>query len=63
MHKKLTMAALALTMEDVYGKSFRPPAGTAPWHEEKREWKWHKPDYPMNYVVPNFGIDHDIAVS
>jgi hypothetical protein len=62
------MAALVLTLEQaiaVYGKNtdYRPPAGTAPWHEEKREWRWHKPDYPIDYKVPNFGIDHDIAVS
>jgi hypothetical protein len=62
------MAALVLTMEqaqEVYGKHthLRPIPGTAPWHEEKREWAWHKPDYPINYKVPNFGLDRDIAIS
>ena len=68
MQKKITMAALMLTMEqakEVMGKhnDFRPPQGTAPWHEERREWRWHKPDYAMNYKVPNFGLDHDIETS
>jgi hypothetical protein len=68
MQKKITMAALLLTVEQaeaVYGKHshFRPPEGTAPWHKEKREWKWHKPDYPINYFVPDFGVDHEIAIS
>lgn len=62
------MAALVLTLEQayfVYGKhsDYRPLPGTAPWHEERREWKWHKPEYPINYKVPNFGIDHDIETS
>lgn len=68
MHQKITMAALLLTMEQaylVYGKhsDYRPLPESAPWHQEKREWRWHKPDYPTNYKVPDFGVDHDIAVS
>jgi len=54
----LGMAALLLTMEQV--KAFRPPAGTAPWHKEGRENEWFKLDYPIDYKVPDFGMDHDI---
>ena len=68
MQKKITMAALILTLEqafEVYGKTtdFRPLPDTAPWHEEKREWRWHKPDYPINYKVPDYGVDRDIKIS
>ena len=62
------MAALLLTAEQVYGKHhmhqkethYRPLAGTAPWHKDQREYAWFKPEHPVDYFVPNFGVDHDI---
>lgn len=55
------MAALLLTAEQVYAVKFRPIPGTVPWHESEREHKWFKPDHPVDYYVPNFGVDHDIV--
>lgn len=57
----LGMAALLLTAEQVNAKFFRPLPGTAPWHKEGREGEWYKLDYPIDYPVPNFGMDHDIV--
>lgn len=66
---KMGMAALLLTADQVYGKhhmhqkSYRPLPGTAPWHADQREYKWFKPEYPINYPVPDFGVDHDIIAT
>ena len=43
--------------------SYRPIAGTAPWSksgEESTGDNWLVPTWPVNYAVPNFGVDHDI---
>ena len=56
MPNKISLAALALTG----AAAFRPPTGSAPWHKEGRENEWFKPDWPINYYVPDFGVDHDI---
>jgi hypothetical protein len=55
------MSALLLTMEQV--KAFRPLPNTAPWHKDQRELDWFKLDYPINYKVPDFGVDHDIIAT
>ena len=39
---------------------YRPPKGTVPWHKAISRPSWEKPDYPVNYSVPNFGVDNDI---
>ena len=43
--------------------SFRPLSGTVPWHKDVSETTWRKPDWPVNYVVPNFGVDSDIIAT
>ena len=62
MYKSISLSAfLAATVEAKHSRQqARPYAGTAPWHEENREGKWFKLDYPIDYKVPNFGVDHDI---
>ena len=37
---------------------YRPPEGSVPWHNAEPN-KVEDP-FKMNYVVPNFGVDHDI---
>jgi hypothetical protein len=39
---------------------FRPPAGSAPWYKTAKPTSLTKPGYPINYFVPNFGLDVDI---
>ena len=40
--------------------SFRPISGTVPWHAAITEPSFLKPDHPVNYPVPDFGVDRDI---
>ena len=42
-------------------KSYRPIPGTAPWDKEVP--KHPKVDFPHDYFVPNFGVDHDIVAT
>ena len=42
---------------------FRPLPGTAPWYKEATKSTWVKPDWPVDYVVPNFGQDKTIKES
>ena len=42
---------------------YRPPPGT-PWHNEKVGSKANQaPEWPINYPVPDLGLDHDILDS
>ena len=43
--------------------NYRPPAGTVPWHSASSRPTWDTPDYPTNYYVPNFGVDHNILTT
>ena len=39
---------------------YRPPPGT-PWHNENVGSKAiFKPEWPIDYPVPDLGLDHDI---
>ena len=43
--------------------SYRPIAGTAPWSKSGEETtgpSWLVPTWPVNYSVPNFGVDSDV---
>ena len=42
---------------------FRPVEGTVPWHKEVTKSSWVKPDWNIDYFVPNFGVDEDIKSS
>jgi hypothetical protein len=64
MFKSLPVGLAALTYTralkaDSNGK-FRPYPGTVPWHEEVKEATWVKPDWDVNYFIPNFGTDAEI---
>ena len=43
--------------------NYRPPAGSVPWHGVSSRPTWDTPDYPTNYYVPNFGVDHNILTT
>ena len=43
--------------------NYRPPAGTVPWHSAASRPTWDTPDHPVNYYVPNFGVDHNILTT
>ena len=42
---------------------YRPPNGTVPWTGVATRPTWDTPDYPVNYYIPNFGVDHSILAS
>ena len=67
MFKKSSIGLVALSVlsEDVKaGKaSMRPYAGTAPWYKEASHATWVKPDWDVDYFVPNFGVDTDIIAT
>ena len=42
---------------------FRPPAGSNPWHKDVSEGTWFKPDWDINYFVPDFGVDPEIIAT
>ena len=58
----LSFAVLALLSYTQAAKlSYRPPSGSTPWHQEDFPLnKVLQPDYPINYYVPNFGVDTEI---
>jgi len=59
------LVALSLLSEDVKAAkaSMRPYAGTAPWYKTASTATWVDPDWDVNYVVPNFGVDTDIIAT
>lgn len=43
---------------------FRPPEGSVPWHEAAKKPEVTDPkDHDINYFIPNFGGDGEIASS
>ena len=51
-------------LESTSAIKFRPPEGTVPWHEEAKLPEWKDPkDHDIDYFVPNFGMDTEIAAS
>jgi len=61
------LVALTFVSEQVRAMKlkFRPTPGTAPWYDREKTKKpsWEKPDWPVNYFVPNFGDDIDIVAA
>ena len=43
--------------------SFRPPPGSNPWHKDAKDYEVNKPEFEMDYFVPNFGPDPDIQTT
>ena len=64
MFTKSTVGIVALTVlsDEVRALKlkYRPLPGTAPWYKTASHSTWTKPDWDINYPVPNFGVDHDI---
>lgn len=64
MFTKSTVGLVALTVlsDEVRAlkMKYRPLPGTAPWHKDAEPSTWVKPDWPVDYFVPNFGVDEDI---
>jgi len=42
---------------------YRPPDGSVPWGGAATRPTWDTPDYPVNYYIPNFGLDHNILTT
>ena len=67
MFSKTTVGIVALTVlsEEVRAMKakYRPVPGTAPWHKDAEPSSWVKPDWKVDYFVPNFGLDEDIKSS
>ena len=59
---KFVLALLFSTTQAINHK-YRPPTGSVPWHDAATRPTWDTPDYPVNYYVPNFGMDHNILAS
>lgn len=66
MFKKKTtlgsIVALTYLSTDVQAAKtkFRPLPGIVPWYKMASHSTWEKPDWDINYFVPNFGKDIDI---
>ena len=58
----LGIMALSTLSEDAKASklTFRPPQGSVPWHNAASLSSWVKPDWNVDYFVPNFGVDKDI---
>jgi len=54
---------LALLTNEVKAVKYRPPAGSNPWHKSASLGELVDPKYPINYFVPNFGVDREIKWS
>jgi hypothetical protein len=39
---------------------YRPTAGSVPWHLAVSTPEFENPGHPVNYPVPDFGVDSDI---
>merc|ERR1719263_1253655 len=58
-----TVIALMLSSASAVKMGFRPPNGSVPWGGAATRPTWDTPDYPVNYYIPNFGMDHNILAS
>ena len=56
MFKSVPMGLAALTFlsQDAQAVKYRPIKGTVPWHKPAEPSSWVKPDWPVDYFVPNF---------
>ena len=67
MFKKTSMGVAALTFLSSDCKAtkinYRPPEGATPWHKAATHSSWDEPTWKVDYFVPNFGRDSDVADS
>jgi len=56
--------ALLLSGTSAVKMHFRPTTGSVPWGPgAAARPTWDTPDYPVNYYIPNFGMDHNILTT
>lgn len=60
---KSVLAALMLSSTSAVKIGYRPPDGSVPWGGAATRPTWDTPDYPVNYYIPNFGMDHNILTT
>ena len=58
---KIALLALLTEETSAHHATFRPIPGTNPWHGEVL--KNPVVEFPHNYFVPNFGVDHEILTT
>jgi len=64
MFKSSHIAAALLTAKAVkIDNTYRPPAGSVPWHIKADRPTWDSPTWPVNYFIPNFGVDHNVLTT
>ena len=61
MYKFLLIAAAASAVQIDEESGYRCDGTKHPWCKKSKGSTWNKPDWPINYKVPNFGVDHDIV--
>ena len=59
------LAALTFLSEGVMASKaeYRPTSEQAPWYKTAKGSTWNTPDWPVNYKVPNFGVDNEILTN
>ena len=59
------LAALTFLSEGVMASKaeYRPTSEQAPWYKTAKGSTWNTPDWPVNYKVPNFGVDNEILAN
>jgi len=62
MQSTLAVAVLVGTASAVQ-LGYRPTAGSVPWGGAASRPEWDTPPYPVNYYIPNFGVDHNILTT
>ena len=69
MFRSVTLGcALSFLSEDAKATklTYRPTPGAAPWYDSSTVQggpTWKEPTWPVNYWVPNFGMDKEIVES
>jgi hypothetical protein len=55
-----TIVLAALFSASASAIKFRPPVGSVPWTVPLTIPEFESPDHPVNYFVPDFGVDQEI---
>jgi hypothetical protein len=58
--KSLAVSALLSNEVSAVMLQYRPYAGSVPWHLPVSTPGELSPPFPVNYPVPDFGVDQDI---
>jgi len=57
------VVALMVATSSAVQLQYRPTAGSVPWGGAASRPEWDTPPYPVNYYIPNFGMDHNILTT